>query len=57
MPAAWSEATVRAAVATVNHTMTVGVVSAAAQQLAQEVFKVMLLQKLTWRQPPCWRPA
>ena len=48
VPAAWSEATVRAAVATVNHTMTVGVVSAAAQQLAQEVFKIMLLRKLTW---------
>ncbi len=48
VPAAWREATVRAAVATVNHTMTVGVVSAAAQQLAQEVFKVMLLRKLTW---------
>ena len=47
VPAAWSEATVRAAVATVNPTMTVGVVSAAAQQLAQEVFKIMLLQKLT----------
>jgi RNA polymerase sigma factor (sigma-70 family) len=46
VPAAWSEATVRAALATVNHTMTVGVVSAAATQLAQEVFKVMLLQKL-----------
>ena len=47
VPAAWREATVRAAVATVNHTMTVGVVSAAAQQLAQEVYKVMLHQKLT----------
>ena len=47
VPAAWSEATVRAAVATVNPTMTVGVVSAAAQQLTQEVFKIMLLQKLT----------
>ena len=47
VPAAWSEATVRAAVAVVNPTMTVGVVSAAAQQLAQEVFKIMLLQKLT----------
>jgi RNA polymerase sigma factor (sigma-70 family) len=46
VPAAWSDATVRAAIATVNHTMTVGVVSAAATQLAQEVFKVMLLQKL-----------
>ena len=47
MPAAWSEATVRAAVALVNPTMTVGAVSLAAQQLAREVFKVMLLQKLT----------
>jgi RNA polymerase sigma factor (sigma-70 family) len=46
VPAAWSEATVRAAVAVVNPTMTVGAVSLAAQQLAQEVFKVMLLQKL-----------
>ena len=33
---------------TVNHAVTVGVVSAAAQQLAQEVFKIMLLRKLTW---------
>jgi RNA polymerase sigma factor (sigma-70 family) len=47
VPAAWSEATVRAALATVNPTMTVGVVSAAANQLSQEVFKLMLLQKLT----------
>ncbi len=31
-----------------NPTVTVGVVSAAAKQLSQEVFKVMLLQKLTW---------
>ena len=46
VPAAWSEATVRAALATVNHSITVGVVSAAANQLAQEVFKVMLFQKL-----------
>jgi RNA polymerase sigma factor (sigma-70 family) len=46
VPAAWSEAAVRAALATVNHTITAGVVSAAATQLAQEVFKVMLLQKL-----------
>ena len=48
VPAAWREATVRAAVATVNHSMTVGVVSVAAQQLAREVFKVMMLRKLTW---------
>ena len=47
VPAGWSEATVRAALATVNPTMTVGVVSAAANQLSQEVFKLMLLQKLT----------
>ena len=47
IPAGWSEATVRAALATVNPTMTVGVVSAAANQLSQEVFKLMLLQKLT----------
>jgi RNA polymerase sigma factor (sigma-70 family) len=47
VPLAWSEATVRAALATMNHTMTAGIVSAAAQELAQEVFKVMLLQKLT----------
>ncbi len=47
VPAAWSEATVRAAVAVVNPTMTVWAVSPAARKLAQEVFKVMLLQKLT----------
>jgi RNA polymerase sigma factor (sigma-70 family) len=47
VPAGWSEATVRAALATVNPTMTVGVVSAAANQLSQEVFQLMLLQKLT----------
>jgi RNA polymerase sigma factor (sigma-70 family) len=48
VPSAWREASLRAAVGTLNHTMTIGVVSATAQQLAQEVFKVMLLQKLTW---------
>ena len=47
VPAAWCEATVRAAVATVNHTVTVGAVSATARQLAQEVFKIMLFKKLT----------
>ena len=46
VPAGWSEATVRAALATVNPTMTVGVVSAAAHQLSQEVFELMLLRKL-----------
>jgi RNA polymerase sigma factor (sigma-70 family) len=48
VPSAWNEATVRAAVAATNHAVTVGVVSAAAQQLAREVFKVMLLRKFTW---------
>jgi RNA polymerase sigma factor (sigma-70 family) len=47
VPSAWCEATVRAALATMNPTVTLAVVSAAAQQLAQEVFKVMLLRKLT----------
>ena len=46
VPAAWGEATVRAALATVNHSMTVGVVSAAAKELTQEVLEIMLLQKL-----------
>ena len=47
VPAAWSEATVRAAVAFANPTMTVWAVSPAARELTREVFKVMLLQKLT----------
>ena len=47
IPAGWSEATVRAALATVNPTMAIGVVSAAAHQLSQEVFQLMLLKKLT----------
>ena len=47
VPPAWSEATVRAALATVNHSITVGVVSAAAKELTQEVLRIMLLQKLT----------
>jgi RNA polymerase sigma factor (sigma-70 family) len=47
VPPAWREATVHAAVAAVRPTVTVGGVSAAAQQLAQEVFRVMLLRKLT----------
>ncbi len=46
VPAGWSASTVRAAVATVNHALTAGVVSAAAKELTQEVFKLMLLQKL-----------
>ena len=47
VPAAWSEATVRAAIATVNPAMAVGGVSAAAQLMAQEAIKIMLLRKLT----------
>ncbi len=47
VPAAWREATIRAALATTNPAMTVGGVSAAAQQLAREVSKVMLIHKLT----------
>ncbi len=47
VPVAWREATVRAAVAMVKPTITVGAVSATAQQLAQEVYKIMLLKKLT----------
>ena len=48
VPPAWDEATVRAALATVNHSLTVGVVSAAARELTQEVLRIMLVQKLTW---------
>jgi RNA polymerase sigma factor (sigma-70 family) len=47
VPAAWSEMTVRAALAAVNHTMTVGVVSAGAKELTQEVLRIMLLKKVT----------
>ena len=39
--------TVRAALATVNQSITVGVVSAGAKELTREVLKIMLLQKLT----------
>ena len=46
VPAGWSESTVRAAVATVNHALSAGVVSAAAKELTQAVLKIMLLQKL-----------
>jgi protocatechuate 3,4-dioxygenase beta subunit len=46
VPSDWGEATVRAALATVNHGITVGVVSAAAKELTQEVIKIMLLEKL-----------
>jgi RNA polymerase sigma factor (sigma-70 family) len=47
VPVAWREATIRAAVAVVNPTITVGAVSATAQQLAQEVYKIMLVKKVT----------
>jgi RNA polymerase sigma factor (sigma-70 family) len=48
IPPAWGEATVRAALATVNQSLTVGVVSAAAKELTQQVLRIMLVQKLTW---------
>ena len=46
VPPAWGEATVRAALAAVNHSMTVGVVSAGAKQLTREVLRIMLLKKV-----------
>jgi len=46
VPPAWCELTVRAALATVNHAAAAGAVSTAAYKLTQEVFKIMLLQKL-----------
>ncbi len=46
MPAAWSEATVRAALATVNNAITAAAISAAAEELTQEVLRIMLLQKV-----------
>jgi RNA polymerase sigma factor (sigma-70 family) len=47
VPAAWGEMTVRAALATVNPSLTVGVVSAGVKRLTREVAGLMLLQKLT----------
>ena len=47
VPVAWREATVRAAVAVGNPAITVGAISATAQKLAQEVYKIMLFKKLT----------
>ena len=44
VPSAWREATVRAALATADHAMAAGVVSAAAKQWTREVLDVMLLQ-------------
>jgi len=46
VPPAWAEATVRAALATVNNTITIGVVSTAATTLSHEVLKMMMFQKL-----------
>ena len=48
MPAAWGQATVRAALDSTNHAMTAGAVSAGAKALSQEVLRTMLLQKLTF---------
>jgi RNA polymerase sigma factor (sigma-70 family) len=45
VPAAWGDATVRAAPAAVDHGATGGVVSAAAQDLTREVLRAMLLEK------------
>ncbi len=47
VPLAWRDATVRAALTTVNQSVTAGVVSAGANALTGEVLKIMLLQKLT----------
>jgi RNA polymerase sigma factor (sigma-70 family) len=47
VPAAWGEATVQAALATVNQGMTVGAISAASTELTHEVLRIMLIQKLT----------
>jgi RNA polymerase sigma factor (sigma-70 family) len=47
VPAAWAEATVRAALATVNQTITTAVVSAVAKELAREVLNIMFVRKLT----------
>jgi RNA polymerase sigma factor (sigma-70 family) len=46
VPPAWCESTIRAALATVNHSAAAGAISTAAYTLSQEVFTIMLLQKL-----------
>jgi RNA polymerase sigma factor (sigma-70 family) len=48
VPTFWQEATVRAALDMVNHTITAGAVSAAAGSLTHEVLRMMLFQKLKW---------
>jgi RNA polymerase sigma factor (sigma-70 family) len=47
VPAVWGEMTVRAALAAVNPSLTVGFVSAEARQLTREVLRLMLVQKRT----------
>jgi RNA polymerase sigma factor (sigma-70 family) len=46
LPAVLSEKTVRAALDLINHTITAGALSTAAQSLTKEVLKIMLVQKL-----------
>jgi predicted DNA-binding protein (UPF0251 family) len=46
LPAAWGNATVRAALATVEQMVTAGAVSAGAAKLSHEVLQIMLVQKL-----------
>ncbi len=46
LPAAWGDATVRAALATVEQMVTAGAVSAGAAKLSHEVLQIMLVQKL-----------
>ena len=46
VPAAWGEATVRAAIATVEQKVAAGAVSAGAAKLGHEVLQFMLVQKL-----------
>ena len=48
VPAALSDATVQAALATASQSLTVGVVSAEAKELTPEVLRTMALQKLAW---------
>ena len=46
VPVAWGEATVRAAIASIEHMVTAGAVSAGAAKLSHEVLQFMLVQKL-----------
>jgi RNA polymerase sigma factor (sigma-70 family) len=47
VPPTWSQATVQAALASVDHSITIVAGSAAAQKLTQEVLRMMVVQKLT----------